>query len=355
MSPPSDDVASAESWFQCWGRRAITIPGYLILAAFFLGGLPLWLTLAAAIDLVKGSSRVFPRTRATSMFAVYFACEVVGIVGALALGAGTLGGRIGGSKRYLSANAALQRWWTSTLFLGSVRVFGMKIVLEGLEHAARGPMLLFVRHTSSADTVLTAAMVTNPKRIVLRYVLKRELLLDPSIDLVGKRLPNAFLARTGERAHAEKRAIAGLARGLDAASAVLIYPEGTRFDPVKRARAIASLKERGHTDLARLASELERVLPPKLGGALALLDAAPDVDVVFIMHTGFEGAATFAEFWGGGLVHKTIKVQLRRIAATTIPKEGRDAWLFECWREVDLWVRANQERLPYPPAKESLP
>lgn len=354
---------AGEPWLATLGRRVLTVPGYLLVAGAYLVLLPAVVLLAFLADLATGATQR-PRTRAALVFALYLGCEVVGIVGALALGVVTLGGRLVGAPRYLAQNAALQRFWTNALFFGSIRIFSMRLETEGVEHAAAGPLLLLVRHTSTADTVLTAAAIANPHRILLRYVLKRELLWDPCLDIVGRRLPNAFVTRGNtsvtrgspgsmpdekSRDHhgepsAEIRAVASLARGLDAHSAVLIYPEGTRFSEAKRDRAVARLRERGRPDLAEQATRFRHVLPPKLGGPLALFAAAPDVDVVLVEHTGFEGAATLASFWNGGLVGKTIRVRLRRFAASTIPSDGRDAWLFERWAEMDAWVARETGR-----------
>jgi hypothetical protein len=189
-----------------------------------------------------------------------------------------------------------------------------------------------------ADTVLAAAFVANPNRLLLRYVLKRELLWDPCLDVVGRRLPNEFVNRRGPGLDAEVAAVAGLAAGLDARSAVLIYPEGKRFSEPRRAAALAALREKGLDELAAIAGDFRYVLAPRLRGPLALLDAAPGVDVVLLEHTGFEGASSFAEFWKGSLVGGDLRVRLRRIPAPEIPAEGRDLWLFERWAEMDRWI-----------------
>lgn len=320
------------------GRRLVTVTLYMGLALVYLGALPLWSSLAVAVDVARGQGGARPRTRALGFFGLYLGAELVGVGIAFGIGLVTLGGRLSGAARYIELNAALQRRWTQAIFNGSLWLFGMKVEVEGAELAARGPMLLFVRHTSSADTLLSAAMVANPHRLLLRYVLKRELLWDPCLDVVGKRLPNAFVDRKSPRSQGEIDAVVSLTAGLDEASAVLIYPEGTRFEPAKLARSVAKLSEMGLPHLAAIAARYQRVLPPRLGGPLALLEAAPDVDVVFLEHTGFEGAATFASFWGGGLVGKTLHVRLRRFAAESIPTVGRDAWLFERWGELDRWV-----------------
>lgn len=321
-----------------WSRRAVTVPAYLLAAALALATAPLWAAAALARDAAAGAGRRRPRTRALAFFTLYLACEAVGLLGAAGVWLGSLGGRIGGRERWLRRNAALQRRFTDALFFGSRRLFAMRVVAEGLEQARHGPFLLFARHASLADTVLAAAFVANPGRLLLRYVLKRELLWDPCIDVVGRRLPNAFVRRRGPDLDAEVSAVAGLAEGLEAGSAVLIYPEGKRFSAARRTAALSSLAEKGDPELARIASGFRNVLPPRLRGPLALLDAARDVDVVLLEHTGFEGASSFPEFWNGSLVGGTLRIRVRRFAASVLPVEGRDRWLFERWAEMDEWI-----------------
>ncbi|MDC0708578.1 hypothetical protein POL68_08865 [Stigmatella sp. ncwal1] len=48
------------------------------------------------------------------------------------------------------------------------------------------------------------------RRGQLKYVLKRELLWDPCLDVVGRRLPNVFVERSGDRGKAEIEAVATL-------------------------------------------------------------------------------------------------------------------------------------------------
>jgi 1-acyl-sn-glycerol-3-phosphate acyltransferase len=331
-------TARGESLLSVWSRRAVTIPAYLLAAALALVTAPAWAAAGLAWDAAAGSWRKRPRSRALAFFALYLACEAAGIVAATGLWLVTLGGRLGGPRRWLERNAALQRWWTDALFFGSRRLFSMRVATEGLEVARRGPFLLFARHASLADTVLAAAFVANPGRLLLAYVVKRELLWDPSIDLVGRRLPNAFVKRRGPGLDAEVAAVAGLAAGLDEGSAVLIYPEGKRFSASRREAAVAALGERGEAGLASIARGFRNVLPPRLRGPLALLDAAKGVDVVLLEHTGFEGASSFPEFWKGSLVGGTLRVRLRRFPASSIPAEGRDRWLFERWAEMDEWI-----------------
>ncbi len=315
-----------------WARRAASLSLYSALGVLTWSMLPMWLMLAALLDAVV--DRRFPRVRAVAFFALYLACELLGVTAAAAIwvrhGRAT-------PERWRQANAALQRRWTTTLMDGACWVFGMTVRVEGAEAVGDGPFLLFVRHSSTADTVLAAALVANPRRLLLRYVLKSDLLWDPCLDIVGQRLPNTFVRRgTGARER-EIAAVVALVDGLGPDDGVLIYPEGTRFSPTKLERARAKLADR--PDLAALAASYRHVLPPRLGGPLALLDRG--LDVVFLDHCGFEGSASFGAFWNGGLVGRTIAVRLRRVPAAAIPVEGRDRWLFEQWQQTDAWVEAN--------------
>lgn len=327
-----------EPFLATWSRRAVTVPLALFLGVAALAAAPLWAAVGFAWDVLAGAARPLPRTRALAFFALYLACEAGGIAAAAALWVVTLGGRVGGPGRWRERNADLQRRWADALFFGSRRLFSMKVSTEGLALADEAPFLLFARHASVADTVLAAAFVANPRRLLLRYVLKRELLWDPCLDIVGRRLPNAFVKRRGPGLEAEVAAVAGLARGLDARSAVLIYPEGKRFSDPRRAAAVDALREKGENELAEIASGFRNVLPPKLRGPLALLEEAKGLDVVLLEHTGFEGASTFPRFWHGALVGGTLRLRLRRFPASTIPAEGRGRWLFERWAEMDRWI-----------------
>jgi 1-acyl-sn-glycerol-3-phosphate acyltransferase len=279
-----------------------------------------------------------PRTRALACVALYLACEWVGLAAAGAIWVATLGGRLGGAASYEEANAALQRRWTEALFRGGSAIFQMKVRIEGQACAERAPFLLFVRHSSTADTLIAAAAVANPFRILLKYVLKRELLWDPCLDVVGRRLPNVFVDRSGERGKAEVEAVAALADGLGERQAVLIYPEGTRFSRSKQEAAVARIAQEGKPELARIAQGYQQVLPPKLGGPLKLLERSPGVDVIFLDQTGFEGAVSLAHFWRGAFIGRAIEIRLRRVEAKDIPDTGRDVWLFEQWRETDRWI-----------------
>jgi len=206
---------------------------------------------------------------------------------------------------------------------------------------------VFIRHVSTADTLLPVVLLTGRAGIVLRYVLKRELLWDPCLDIVGNRLPNCFVRRESGQSAAEIAAVVRLLDGLAAHEGVLIYPEGTRFTPAKRERALARLAEGPATEPALLARAraLTNLLPPRLGGPLALLESNPGADVLFCAHTGFEGTRSLADLMAGGLVGTTVRVRLWRVPFAEIPRtrSAMASWLYDHWARMDAWIAAQDQ------------
>lgn len=322
-------------------RRLITIPGYLIAWFLWLGAAPLWLPLAVIVDAIRGSGGVALRSAAA--IAVYLSCEIIGMAVSAGLWAGRSILRIG-NERWTDFHYRLEAWWGTTLFRTAVRLFGLRLEVEGDADLGRGPYLLLLRHASTVDTLLASALVSRPLGFRLRYVLKQELLWDPCLDIVGHRLPNVFVDRFAEDSAHEVRRMQDLARNLGTRDGILIYPEGTRFSEAKRQRVLERFHQKGDAKMVDYARSLKFVLPPRTSGTLGLLEAAPEADVVICSHTGFEGAASLASLWKGALLHQVIRVQFRRIPRDEVPvgRDGRSAWLLDEWRRVDSWIERHQ-------------
>ncbi|HUI26070.1 MAG TPA: lysophospholipid acyltransferase family protein [Candidatus Kryptonia bacterium] len=322
---------------QTWGRRALTIPLYTLLNILVVGTLPLLLLIAAAFDVCRKRGLVV--VRCVAFLALYLCCETIGILASAMLWLG-----VRGRERSLQRHYALQQWWAGALLGGAQRIFGMRIEVEGAEVAARGPMLLFSRHASLGDSLLPSVFIARRYSIRLRYVLKRELLWDPCLDIVGHRLPNYFVQRGSGESARGIAAIQALAEDLRTCDGVLIFPEGTRFTPAKRARLLQRLQTDADPTLLERAQALMHVLPPRLGGPLGLLERNQNADAVFCAHVGFEGSGSARELLSGALVGAVIRVGFWRVPFAQIPA-GRAAqadWLFEQWRRVDDWIGRHQ-------------
>jgi len=320
-------------------RRLLTIPGYYVLALSGLATAPLWIPALALVDLLRPGPRA--ALRCGLFFEFYFLSESLGILASAALWLLPVG-----RERSDELHYRLEWWWGATILRGARLIFGVTVGIEGEEHVHSGPMLLFLRHASMADTVLACAYICRPHAIRLRYVLKRELLWDPCLDIVGNRIPNVFIDRDAEDPDAEIQSIAALAKDLGERDGVLIYPEGTRFTPARREALLERLKEKGRDELAARADALRNVLPPRTGGPLALIKASPGTDVVFCAHEGFEGAATFGSLWRGALVRRRVNVRFWRVPAAEIPEDpdARVDWLFDHWSQIDTWLAEQRER-----------
>jgi 1-acyl-sn-glycerol-3-phosphate acyltransferase len=317
-------------------RRAVTLP-------LVLGGtivvwltLPLTLALAAGVDLVRRQRR-FPTVRSVGLLAGYLFWASFGVVGWAGMALASLGAD---KRTYQRRLFRLQQIWARGLFRTAQRWLSLRVhVEEGFVPDER-PILLFVRHASLVDVLLPAVFVSGPHDVLLRYVMKREVLFDPAVDIVGQRLDNAFVSRGQGSAEREEEAIRSLARDLAAREGVIVFPEGTRFSPAKRADALARVRASG--DTARLArvERLQHVLPPRSRGPLAVLASASDADVVFLAHRGFDGAVGVGALASGALIGRQVEVKTWRVARAEIPREREAclAWLDREWARVDDWI-----------------
>ncbi len=328
---PAHGASYARGVSEALRRRLRTIPRLLVTASALAALAPALLAAAVVVDVVRAavSSRPFMSVRLLAFAFVYAWSEVVGLCWLFVAGPDV-------HRTY-----AIQRWWTGLLFT-SVRVlFRLRFVVEGDECAGPRAVVL-VRHASIIDTLLPSVFLTRAHGVKLRFVVKRELLEDPCLDVAGNRLPNHFVARRTEDTDADVAAVRALAAGCAADEAVLVYPEGTRFTEHRRDKALALLAQRS-PELATRAQTLSRVLPPKPSGAFALLDGLPGADAVFLAHAGLEGFAHVADVFSGALVGRTVHVKMWRVPRDRIPEErgARTRWLYDEWQKVDAWISSQ--------------
>jgi 1-acyl-sn-glycerol-3-phosphate acyltransferase len=251
-------------------------------------------------------------------------------------------------RRFLAWNFALECWWARTLLRGAQWIFGLRVEVEELPDLGRGPIILFSRHASVGDTLLPAVFVSSRYGIVLRYVFKRELLWDPCLDIVGNRLRNCFVRRGSGESAGDIALVQELMEDLGPQDGVLIYPEGTRFTPAKRQRILGRLAQKGSADLLSKAEALQHLLPPRLGGTLALLERNVGADAVFCAHIGFDGAGSFRDLLNGSLVNRLVRVCFWRVPYTEIPRTAaaQADWLYEQWARIDAWIGGITDALP---------
>jgi len=194
-SEPKKEAGSKKQQPQIWLQRCVSIP--LVLLVWHIMAITLLpaVLLLGSFDLLRKKN--FAAMRTWLFIFYYLSCEYLGIVVSAGLWVyWKLHPKLSHND-FLGLNFKLQCFWGDMLLKGSEVLFSMHFQREGEECTQKGPYFLFLRHASMADTVLTSSFISKPFGIRFRYVLKHELLWDPCLNIVGLRLPNAFIKLLG--------------------------------------------------------------------------------------------------------------------------------------------------------------
>ncbi|MFJ2955402.1 1-acyl-sn-glycerol-3-phosphate acyltransferase [Streptomyces sp. NPDC087270] len=204
----------------------------------------------------------------------------------------------------------------------------------------RAPLLVLVRHAGLGDSFLLLQILLTEAGLRPHTVLKGALRADPCLDVLLGRVPHCFVPPASGTA---VDGIADLAAGLRPGDALVLFPEGGNFTPRRHRRVIAMLRRRGLYRRAARASRLHYVLPPRDGGALAALAAAPTADVVFVTHAGLDVIDSVRTAWSVLPFTRGVRAHWWRIPAAAIPpgEEARSDWLLTQWERVDRWTAAH--------------
>jgi 1-acyl-sn-glycerol-3-phosphate acyltransferase len=316
---------------EVWRRRSVSISALVAFASLITVTVPLWLPGVVVVDLVRLRRRL-PLARLLAFGFCWGWIELAGV--ARAFGTWCVGRGHDPATQY-----RLMRWWAGALMRALQVTIGISPRLEGGAALAGGNVIVLSRHASLADSLLSAWAIRVQADLWPRYVLKRELLNDPCLDIVGLRIPNHFLDRQAADSRSELDALRHLASGVGPGGAAVIFTEGTRSNPRKRARALDKIAERDPERAKRLGA-LRHLLPPRPAGSAALLEGAPDADVVLAWHTGFDGLDSF-----GGIVAELaeplppVRFVVRRVPRDDVPT-GDDfvRWLDDQWLRMDAEV-----------------
>lgn len=314
-------------------RRAVTVPALVVAAGLLTLTAPIWLPVALVADALRARFR-FPIARLLAFGVCWTWIEIAGVARA---GATFLVRR----AHHAPTQYALMQWWAGVLMSALRRTVGFAPRVEGIEALAGGNAIVLARHASLADSLFSAWAIRCQADLWPRYVLKRELLGDPCLDIVGLRVPNHFLDREAPDGSVELEALRTLAAGVGPREVAVIFPEGTRANDRKRTRALEKIAERDPGRAARLAG-MRRLLPPRPAGSAALVEGAPDADLVLAWHTGFDGLDSFARILDRlAQPLPPVRIVFRRVSRDEVPAGDAFArWLDEQWLQMDAEVDA---------------
>ena len=330
--------------FTRWKRRLITIPAAVLAAVFLWGLSPLLLFAAFVADLAEGWKRK-RWLRVLGFTLTFLLLEMIAIVVAFALwvfsGFGYFLDRDWAQRPHL----AMKLWWASRILHNVTFYMSTDVHIDGDDVVEPGPLVTLARHVSMGDAVIPVEVLGKRHGLKMRYVLKDDLAYVPALDIYGHRLPTYFVDRNPKNRENELELIGEQAAGIDADSSGVIFPEGTFRTPQRFERSVSRIA-RSDPERAERVSRLEHLLPARHGGTLAMLNGAPDADVLVIAHIGFEKFHSFKEILDHMPFDTDVHVGVWRIDRAEIPTDEADqiVWLDEQWQRMDDWITQRTEQ-----------
>jgi 1-acyl-sn-glycerol-3-phosphate acyltransferase len=330
-------AADAEPSELKWRRRAKTIPAMLAAAAVAVVAAPILVPAVVVVDLVRFRWRL-PTLRLYGFVVQYLLNDSAEILAAgplwVAAGFGTGLNRPASRRRH----QRLQVWSIRLLARRADQLLGIRVeTTSDLADVLRpAPAVVICRHVSLFDASLPS-LLYQQLGYHTRGVIMAELLADPGFDLLYQRAGSVFIPR--DNSPDARHQAAAVSEGLDDRTVAVIFPEGRLFRADVLERAMSRLAERDPARAERLAG-LTHLLPPRPGGLSALLDAAPEADVVVINHAGLDRYPTFAELAHHVPLTTPLEVTASRIPRADIPDDpvARTEWLDGLWCDLDSWV-----------------
>ncbi len=255
------------------------------------------------------------------------------------------------SPRFQALHYRLLGWFVHGLAGRIQKILDIDVAPDPSPEAARAlkadrPLLFFSRHAGPGDTLLLVDLLMSRYDRRPSVVFKASLAVDPSVDLIGHRLPHAVLDASDRDECKEQ--IAKVTAALGPRGVLVLFPEGGNFTPERRRRALRSLWRKGRRRQAAAGEAMSNVIPPHPAGALAALDANPSADVIFAAHTGLGRAAFPREVWRHTPIGSTLKARMWLAAVAERPGRSEDEveWLYRWWKRLDQWVETERQEAP---------
>jgi 1-acyl-sn-glycerol-3-phosphate acyltransferase len=337
-------------------RRLLLVPLVVVIACALAALTPAVALLTVAFNLISrrtrpGRPRHSRLLRVTWLGLAWSAGETAALTVSLCLWlVSGFGGRLD-TEPYQARNYGVIKWFLDLIYRVAGRACGLTVTVTGPPEAGScegRPLIVLSRHAGPGDSLLLIHYLLSVCERRPRVVMKATLQLDPSMDILANRVPNAFLHRAGS--HHQVDQIRRLAVSLDGGSALAIFPEGGNWTPYRWRRAIDRLRRGGRPDLAERAAAMPNVLPPHASGALAAIEACPAADVIFVAHTGLDRLVSVRDVWRGLRADMEVRARWWHVPAPSVPRavtrEAQLTWLYDWWERIDAWITAEN---PAPP------
>lgn len=199
-----------------WVRRPLTVSAWLGVAVLGVALSPLLLGLAWIAGKLTGRPQVLIFAR---LIVAYLLAELAVLIGCGLLWLLSAGGRVMHQRRFQLLHWRLLRWFARRIATATVSVLSIDVAPDPSPDATRAlqagdPVLIFSRHAGPGDSILLVDQLLTRFHRRASVVLKGSWAVDPSVDLLAHRLPQALL-EGGDREDAQAQ-IADVASRLGA-------------------------------------------------------------------------------------------------------------------------------------------
>ncbi len=326
-------------------RRPVTVSVWLVVSAACVVASPLLLGIGVLASALTGRRQPLVVARLTL---AYFVHELVALVacGVLWLLAGA--GRRIGTSRSQRLHWRLVGWFFGGLAAAGRRALEIDVRPDPSPEAVSAlasdrPLIVFSRHAGPGDTIFIVDELLSRYDRRPSVAFKESIAIDPSVDLLAHRLPQAMLD-TADREACEAQ-IEELTAQLGPRGTLLLFPEGGNFTAERRRSALRRLWRKGRRRSAARAEQMSHVMPPQPGGALAALRARGQADVVFAAHTGLGVAAYPLQFWREMPIGRTLRTRMWLVPSEDVPAADDDRvdWLYDWWKRIDEWIDGQHD------------
>lgn len=339
-------------------RRLLLAPLVVVMAVGLAALTPAVALLTLAFNLVRRRTRSGRPRRGRALRVVWVALAwAVGETAALTVLlclwiASGFGGRID-TEPYRTRHYAVMGWFLDLIYRATRRACGLRVEVAAPPDASEigdRPLIVLSRHAGPGDSIMLVHYLLMVCERRPRIVMKATLQLDPSIDIVANRVPNAFLRRHSRSAGTgvstggwqQVEQIKRLAAGLEPRGALVIFPEGGNWTPQRWRRGVERLRRQGQAELADRAAAMPNLLPPRTNGAFAAIGACPDADVIFVAHTGLDQLVSVRDVWKSLQTDVTVHARWWRVPTADVPRaadhETQVAWVYDWWARLDAWI-----------------
>ena len=331
-------------------RRVVLAPAMPVLAAV---AALLWVVVLVTsvlgcppVALIRGRRPRWRALRVVSMALAYLLVETLCVLVCLLLWLGSGCGLRLCAPWSVRAHAAVLAAFLGVLLRVARAVFGFRVLVEEPERHPEdvrrvrheAPLVVLARHAGPGASFALVHLLVSRYARHPHVVLTDRLRLDPAIDLLLTRTGCTWVSDAGP---VQATRIGAAASGLKPGQALLLFPEGADWTPVRHLRAVARLRQRGLVKQAQLALQMPHVLPPHPAGTVAAVRGAPTADVLVFTHAGHDALLDAASAWRALPLVGPLRMAWWRAAASEVPREDEQAatrWLQQIWVDIDAWV-----------------